>query len=114
MDAMTSFFIQYAGLRSLENDDINAFVNKYNSHPVVSGILTPCCMKTPSIITIQNQVIILMDNPIFLNISRHKNPKIAYITVKKIKKCLTFDYRCVRNILLLNDKNLKRRYLWPF
>lgn len=113
MDAMTCFVTCGAGTRRLKSSDKGLLESMPDSYPIVSGILTLRRTKTLVIAAKKNKISTFDDNRVILSISKNEFPKIAYIAINKIKKCLTFDYRCVRNRLQLNEEN-KWRYLWPF
>lgn len=113
MDAMTCFVTCDVATRSLKSSNKGIFESMPDSYPIASGILTLCRTKTLVIAAKKNKISTSDDNRVVLRISKNEFPKIAYIAINKIKKCLTFDYRCVRNRLQLNEEN-KWRYLWPF
>ena len=100
MDTMTDFGTLVSVVKEPKSNYKDRFQDMYKPHSIVTTILTLCRAKTPDIPTKKNKKSSSTDNQAILIISKNKDTKIAYIAVKKIKKCLTFDYCCVRNRLL--------------
>lgn len=101
MDAMTYSDVSNAGVIGRKSNYKKCFAGMKRPHPIVPGILTPCRVKTPDITTKKNKKSLFGGNQIILSISRNKNTEIGYIAIKKIKKCLTFDYCCARNMWVI-------------
>lgn len=114
MDAMTYSDVSIAGVKAREPNYKKCFEDVNRPHPIVPGILTPCRVKTPDIPTKKNKKSLFDGNHFVLSISSNNNTKIGYIAVKKIKKCLTFDYCCARNRWVVKMKKNKRRHSWHF
>lgn len=114
MDAMTYLDVSDAGVKGRKSSYKGFFEGMHISHPIVPGFLTPCRVKTPDITTKKNKKSLFDGNQFVLRISGNKNTEIGYIAVKKIKKCLTFDYCCARNRWVVKMKKNKRRYSWHF
>jgi hypothetical protein len=81
----------------------------------VFGILTPINSKTPYITAKKNKKSMIPSKQETSGFSRLERSGIAYITVKKITKSLTFNFSCARNTLVMKMKlTFKRRYLWLY
>ncbi|MDQ1352430.1 MAG: hypothetical protein QG657_2736 [Acidobacteriota bacterium] len=114
MDVMTYLDVSNAGMKARKSNYKKCF-NKVNGlHPIVPGILTPCMVETPDITTKKNKKSSFFGNQFILSLSRNKNTEIGYIATKKIKKCLTFDYCCARNMWVIKMKKNEWRYSWHF
>lgn len=100
MDAIIDFGTLATVLKGSKPNYKDCFQNIHKLHPIVFSILTRYSTKTPDIPTKKNKINSSTANQVILSILKNRNTKIAYIAVKKIKKCLTFDYCCVRNRLL--------------
>ena len=81
----------------------------------VFSILTPFNSKTPYITAKKIKKSVIPPKQATPGVSRGEWPGIAYITVKKIIKSLTFIFSCARNTLVMKMKlTFKRRYLWLY
>lgn len=114
MDAITYLDVSDAGVKARESNYKKRFDDMSRPHPIVPGILTPCRVKTLDITTKKNKKSLFDGNQFVLSVSGNKNTKIGYIAIKKIKKCLTFDYCCARNMWVMKMKKYERRYSWHF
>lgn len=114
MDALTYLDDLKASLKARKSSYKNCFDGVSRPHPIVPGILTPCRVETPDITTKKNKKSLFYEDHFVFGLSRNKNTKIGYIAIKKIKKCLTFDYCCARNMWVKKMKKNEWRYSWHF
>ncbi len=114
MDAITYLDVSIAGIKGRKSNYKKCFEDVISPHPIITDILTPCRVKTPDITTKKNKNKMFTGNQFVLGNSGNMNTKIGYIAIKKIKKCLTFDYCCARNRWVVKMKKNKWRYSWHF